>query len=223
MSRPKGGGRTERPSTSFSFNEDVVRLCTRLRSTFLDTHKALLLTGVSSQDPVGSVAIEIAQTLMLLGEGPVLLVDANFSDPQLNERIVWVSAGTDSRVTQGVGLAEVIRQEASLADAVLADEKPGLFYLRTGAAGDNYYSLLLSEPCGELLKEMRQDYAWVLIESAPIMSHSECLRLAGQVDGVAIVLRAGVYRQAELVELQQAIKGFQLPFVGAILCSPKGK
>ena len=200
------------------FNEDVVRLCTRILTLITDSHKTILLTGVSERDPVGQVAYELARTLVLLGDGPVLLVDANFS-PKSNQ--------TGSRPgDQSPGLLEVLRQGTQLSDAVVLSDLPGLTFLSSGSTGStekDFHALLLSDQCSELLKEMRQDFAFVIIESAPIMAHSECLRLAATVDGAAVVAEAGQHQQKELSELKQTMSAFRLPILGIIFSTMHGK
>ncbi len=200
---------------TFEYNEDVVRLCTRIRTSIPESHKTILLTGVSERDPVGEIASELARTFVFLGDGPVLLVDANFSP---NVKPMGTSKGQPDS-----GLLDVLRQDTPLSEAVVSDDLPGLFYLSSGSTDDDFHALLLSEQCGELLKEMRQDYAYVIIESASIMAHSECLRLAGRVDGVAIVVEAGKHQQSELTELKQMMEAFQLPILGIIFSSKQRK
>ena len=200
---------------TFEYNEDVVRLCTRIRTSIPESHKTILLTGVSERDPVEQIAYEIARTLVLLGDGPVLLVDANFTGD-------LKTTGTSQDETD-FGLLDVLRQDTPLSDAVVSNDLPGLFYLSSGSTDDDFHALLLSEQCGELLKEMRQDYAYVIIESASIMAHSECLRLAGRVDGVAVVVEAGKHQQSELAELKQMMEAFQLPMLGIIFSSTHRK
>jgi len=80
-------------------------------------------TGAVFGEGASTLALGTSLSLAAAEAGPVLLVDANWLGPTLTE-----DAGGASRV----GLAEVLRGEVTLADALLQTSRGGLAFLPAG-------------------------------------------------------------------------------------------
>lgn len=218
-SRPRaevnGSGDRRRPAsaTAPTITNDALRLGTRLTAALPEPHRVVLLTGISASDRVDAAALETARGMALLDDGPVLLVDAWPKHPLT----IKLPGGSRTRASRVRGLSDVLATAATLPEAILPTETPGLYCLPCGTMPDELRLLLMSENCGSLFKELRAEYAYVVIHAPPLNDHPECVRLAMRTDGVGLVINEGRHRESELRQVKQSLEGFGLPILGVIL------
>src|SRR5205814_8348958 len=83
------------------------------------------------------------------------------------------------------GLADVLRGECSLDDALVMDWGDRLFVLPAGVArGNTPNHLFSSQRFGELMQELRGKFDKIIIGVPPVLCASETLLIANQADGV---------------------------------------
>ncbi len=175
------------------------------------TPKTLLVTSAERQEG----ATQIAAALAILGaqsnaELRVLLVDFNLHQPRLADVL-------DIQPT--IGLAEVIRGEAKLDQAICDTGLPNLGLLPAGQQVDRPLGLLRSERLRTIMEELRQNEQvdHVIIDTAAANGHPEAQTLAGLVDGVLLVTRAGVTRRESVAEAKKRIEQNQGRLLGVVL------
>src|SRR5690606_1753456 len=105
---------TRRPAV----HPDACRLAERLRGSLDAAEKMILLTGAALGEGVSSSAYQLAMGLAMLDEGHVLLVDANFHAPSLEEGIRRAAASPPVVAAPMPGLSELIQQRADFADSL---------------------------------------------------------------------------------------------------------
>lgn len=90
------------------------------------------------------------------------------------------------------GLSEVLKGASSWQDVVIANHLPGLDVLCSGRHTEHPAELLGTPAMADLIKEARERYDRIVIDSAPMLGISDALILMKQADGVLFVVRQNV-------------------------------
>jgi succinoglycan biosynthesis transport protein ExoP len=145
-----------------------------------------------------------------------LLIDADLRVPTIGKLFFGIRPVS--------GLAEVLRQERTLEEAIRPTEIENLFVLCAGIRRDSQAELLGGEGFGQVMKAalVAGQFDRVVIDSAPIDPVSDTLLIAGHVQAVCLVISAGmattkiIIRSArKLAEARSAPVGFILNRVPA--------
>ncbi len=146
------------------------------------------LAGEGKSTVSANLAVAISQ---MIGEH-VLLIDSDLRRPDLHNFF-----GMQPKP----GLAEYLAEELDLADLLVKTEFEKLTLLQAGKVAANSTELLHSDKMRNLIKELKSRYSdrYIIIDSPPLLSTSEPDVLAEQVDGIVLVVRAGMTPR-EIVE-----------------------
>jgi len=139
---------------------------------------------VSSAGPADGktvTCLNIACALALKGETDVLVVEGDFRRPNVAKLL---------GLPPGPGLAEVIRGECKLEDAILRIEGlPRLFVISAGKQRDNAAELLGSARWRQICQLLRKSFEFVVLDSPPIGVVADYDLLEAVCDGVIAVVR----------------------------------
>ena len=106
-----------------------------------------------------------------------------------------------------VGLSNILKQEASLDEAVQNSKIPGVKVLTSGRLPSNPAELLGSPQMFALIKHLAQQFDLVLLDTPPLLTVADAAVLAPAVDGVMLVVaRAQARRDAVQAAHQQLAK-----------------
>jgi capsular exopolysaccharide synthesis family protein len=148
--------------------------------------KGPLILAVSSPgvgDGKTTTAINLAGVLAEGEEPRVLLLDADLRNPS-----VAVKLGL---MRHHGGLAAALRGRSANLDGLVTRRPPyRIDLVLAGESTNAPYELLKSRAFAELLKEMRQVYDFVIVDTPPIVSLPDCRLLGSMVDGFIIVVAA---------------------------------
>ncbi len=143
--------------------------------------RRIVITSARAGAGKSNVAANFAVTLAQSG-ARVLLVDAD-----LRRGILHKHFG----VAAEPGLAEVLNQQCQWSKAVVPTSIPNLFLLPAGAC-PRHPGSLFARRTGKFLADIAGHYDYYLFDTSPIMAADDVSNLAPLVDGVILVIRAGV-------------------------------
>jgi Mrp family chromosome partitioning ATPase len=195
------------PGDGDVLSDDAIRLAARLRPYSGSPNATFLFTGAGDEDRVGPVAFQVAQALATMDGGSVLFVDANYYAPWLQDEFLAGAAGLGELITSQDDLAAVVRSSA------LAN----LFLLPAGNWGADCRRLLMSKKLSQVVEQLREEYRYVIVNSAPLPLHPEFALLASRTNGVALVLARGKHTKVEVAEVRRLLEGLKLAFLGVVL------
>ena len=122
-------------------------------------------------------AANIAVLLARLNQR-VVLIDADLRNPQLHEVF-----GEE----QQPGLADVLMGKTT--SGVFRKTKvPGLWLMPAGSAAGNPSDLLGSDGFNELIKDVRNRFDWIVLDSSPVLAVTDPCLIARAVSGVLLVV-----------------------------------
>jgi capsular exopolysaccharide synthesis family protein len=141
--------------------------------------KLILFTSAVPNEGKTTTVANLAVT-MALGGSRVLLADADLRRGGVNELF---------KVPASPGLAEVLTSRLHWRDAVQETSTKNLHILPRGEALDQTSELFLAPLTQEILKEMGEEYDYVVFDSAPTLVADDTASIAPKMDTVLFIVR----------------------------------
>ena len=111
---------------------------------------------------------------------PVLLIDACLARPDLSALF---------RHANAAGLGDVLDGRATVDNVLVETGTPNLWLLPAGRTNEYADVLFNGAPCRQLLEQMRERFALVLLDAPDAGGHSDGLLIAPLTDGVLMLSR----------------------------------
>lgn len=153
-----------------------------------DTAKVIMVT--SSVKGEGKTLISVNLTLTLANKnGRALLIGSDIRNPQIQRY--------DSEPTKRKGLTEYLYDESVNVEELVhtSDTNPYCDVIYAGSIPPNPQELLSNGRYQKLIQQMSSQYAYIVIDSAPLMLVSDTLSIADTADATLYVLRSGVSKK----------------------------
>jgi capsular exopolysaccharide synthesis family protein len=194
--------------TSVKLQERGLHLAAKLKATLRQSDRVILFTGAAEREGVSTVSAQVSIALAHIGEGPVILVDANVRSPFVHKGF---------QVERSPGLVEQIEQKAGTEGTIHDLQNPGISILSAGGASPDYLRLFSSSAFSSLMQSLRERFRFVIIDSAPFFHDAGTTLLIRETDAVVIVVGAGKRRQSEVLDLKHALEGVKANVLGFVL------
>ncbi|MCA9281583.1 MAG: hypothetical protein H6812_04715 [Phycisphaeraceae bacterium] len=201
----------DRGLQGFQLSEDAVRLAASFPRTMADTDRVIMFASATSGPESASIAAQTALALALMGEGPLLLIDADLREPTLHDRFGMPATP---------GLVELIDGSASSEQAIRPSGLPELKILCAGSAKGDLLVRLLSERCEALVNEFRASYRYVILTAPAVLEHPEPILLGSRADGAILVVRAEREGMSEVNDACRMLRGLKAKIHGTVLAQP---
>lgn len=173
----------------------------RLRSYIIkpgmeNTTKTILITSAMAGEGKSLIAINFAISIAAELHSYALLVDCDLRNPTISR---WF--GFD----EANGLSNYLAGQAELPDILVKTPVDKLSIIPGGALQENPVELIGSNKMKSLVADLKTRYAdrYIILDSSPLLATTEPSVLNEMVDGIIIVIKAGVTPRESV---QQAIK-----------------
>ncbi len=143
-------------------------------------HQLLQVTSPSPGDGKSTLAANLAISLAQSGKRTIL-VDCDFRKPRVYKLFALPRAD--------VGLASVTAGSTDLPDAIRGCDIANLDLLPCGPRPENPAELLSGVRFREILKELKDSYDFVIVDTPPLLAVSDPRVVAQRVDGVVLTFR----------------------------------
>lgn len=137
----------------------------------------------------------------------VMLLDTNLTNPE------WGTASQGEGAPNG--LETYLTGKAPLTDVVV--EKDGIDYIYCTQPVINSLELLASEEFSNMLLQLKQDYDYILVDTAPMLYVSDALCVAQQAEEMLLVLSGKTSSVGQAKELISILKDRELQLDGVVL------
>jgi len=144
--------------------------------------RVLLVSSPAKGDGKSVTAANLALTMAQEFNRRIVLVDADLRRPGVH-RLLGLPVQP--------GLADVLRGEASLDDALVELPEFGLTVLPAGGRVDRQAELLGSQAMRRVIDALRSRFDRVVIDTPPALPLADVAVVAPMADGVLLVVRAG--------------------------------
>lgn len=171
------------------------------------TDKVVLVTSAVAAEGKSYIAANVASSLALMGK-KVALVELNLRKPSLGEMFgIIASKGMSDYLSNG---------EVSLHD-IVSTTADGLDVYVAGTVPPNPSELLQGSRAAQLMKQLREQYDYVVVDSASLATASDTFSLTKHADATMIVLRANSTKQAYVKWINRLMAEGKLSNVGFVL------
>lgn len=224
--KPDGGGRSPRrwlerkkgdgpvrielvphESPRLAVSEAYRSLRTALLLSSAHELRVVAVTSAVAGEGKSATATNLAVVMAQLGRR-VLLIDADLRKPRLHE-VLQVSnrAGLVSYLTGGVDLDSVVRPT----------QVQQLSVVPSGPIPPNPSELLASDRMRELVKVVRAQFDFVVIDTPPLLPVTDASLVGDLVDGVTLCLRAGKVTRDEARSCLDRLQLAGIRILGVVL------
>lgn len=174
--------------------------------------RSLAIADAGTGGQHAEVAANLAAALALGGDS-VVLMDGNLRQPRLHEFF---------RLANETGLAEWLTAGDAEAPLPLVESGvEGLSLLPAGhaakAGGPLPADLLGSDLFARLLARLRDEAAFVVVDTPPLPQVGDALAIAPRVDAVLVLIRSGKTKRAAAQRAREALDRVGARILGAVL------
>lgn len=172
-----------------------------------DELRSFMVTSASPGEGKSTTAANLAIVFAQQGKR-VLLVDSDLRKPTMHYTF---------RVTNAVGLTNVLTRQASLVEAVQATDVEKLDLLSSGPIPPNPAELLSSRMMEQMLAEAYKQYDLVIFDSPPVLAVTDAQVLANQCQGTVLVVKSGVTELENALKAKELLQAAKAKLLGAVL------
>ena len=180
------------PRTMLFFQDDESRVGTEefrtLRSRLYQIRekmqlKRLLVTSALPKEGKSFVAANLAQVLVRQHGRRALLIDGDLRNPGMHRHL---------GAPQTPGLSDYLAGECDEFAILQRGSMENLFFIPAGRVVTSAPELLANGRLKLLLQRLEPMFDWVVLDSSPVIPVSDSTLIAGNCDGVLIVVRSNV-------------------------------
>lgn len=179
-----------------------------------DDQRTVLLTSSMSGEGKSFIALNLAVTLSLSG-AKVILLELDLRKPKISANL---------NLNSSIGFTQYIIGDAGIEDIIQPSGiENSLKVIPSGTIPPNPSELMLSPKVKELLAKLREDYDYVIIDSAPVGLVTDAQLLSKYTDTVVYVCRMDYTYKEQLRNAEEMIKTRKMPMMNLVINDVKTK
>jgi receptor protein-tyrosine kinase len=205
--------RRNQPAISFDRDNSAIaeafrKLRTNLQFLSVDNPpRVIVILSSAPSEGKSTTAINVALALAEADKS-VVLVDGDMRRPSLDKYLDLVGS---------VGFSTVLSGGASLAEVLQDTKFPRLTVLAAGPTPPNPSELLGSQAAKKLLDDLRSQFDYVIIDSAPLLAVTDGAILATVADGALIIAKYGETKREQVAHAVGTLRDVGASLLGAVL------
>ena len=183
-------------------------LRTSLQFSHIDSSlKSIAITSATPNEGKSTVSSNLAIVLAQAGN-KVLIIDCDFRNPTQHKNF---------KRSNQKGLSNCIAERDGIQRVVQATDIENVYFIAAGPTPPNPSELLGSKYFQLLLKELEQEYEYILIDTPPIMPVTDAAVVGSKVDGVILVVEYGAISPGVLKEAKSRLDSPHINLLGVVL------
>jgi Mrp family chromosome partitioning ATPase len=171
-------------------------------------HQVVVFAAVDSGNGCSRITSLMARTLAAHTSAPICLVDANLRSP---------AAGNAFHYDDDYGLTDSLRSPGPITEFVRAAGPDNLSVLSCGSGARDSVALLTSANMRSRMLDLRNEFAYVLIDAPPLNNYADAVALGQLADGLVLILEANVTRRESATRVAGHLRNMQVKLLGAVL------
>ncbi len=171
-----------------------------------DPPRLIVVTSSSPSEGKTTTAVNIALALAEADHN-VVMVDGDLRRPRLAKYLDVVGS---------VGFSTVLSGGAPLAEVLQRTKFSNLTALAAGAIPPNPSELLGSMAAKKMFSDLRANFDYVIVDSAPLLAVTDGAILAAEADGAIVAVRAGKTTRDQLAHAVGMLRDVDAKLLGAV-------
>ena len=198
---------TDPRKENYFYEEAIKTLRTNIQFTGKNV-KTILLTSCYPNEGKSDIAMQLAQESGKAGKS-VLLIDADLRKSAYVVRY---------KVKRSIkGLSEFLSGQASESEIKYTTNFQNVDIIFSGPSAPNPSELLEDPSFGELMKRVRTEYDFVLLDTPPIMTVIDAAVIAKESDGAVLVIESGRVSYKAAQKALDQLRKSDCKVLGAVL------
>jgi len=170
--------------------------------------RMVIFTGVGDGTGSAGVCASVARVLAAQALGTVCVVDANLRSPTLHEHF---------NVENDCGFADAILHPGKISALACHVEATNLWVLTSGSQSCRLKSLLAADRVAARMKELRESFDYVLINTPGADKSADASVLGRLADGAILVVEANSALREVVQKTKQSLDASGVRLLGAVL------
>ncbi len=167
----------------------------------------ILITSAGDREGKTTVASHLAASLARSGRR-TLLIDGDLRSPTVH--LVFGAAGDP-------GLSEVLRGDVEFATALQPTPVDGLMFISGGQCDYTAIAALSKHTLADVLLKAREQFEFIVIDTAPVLTYADTLLIGGQVDAAVLSVRRDVSRIHKVNDARERMESVGIRVLGAVV------
>ena len=177
--------------------------------------KTIMINSTSMNEGASTIIANVGTYFAHHLHRKVLIIDANLRHASLHKKFAKVTKFRKSNIQ---GLSELIEEKISFEESIQKIDKH-MDIIIAGETELNPITLLESSKMKQVLKDAKEKYDIVLIDSANLGAYTDAYMLTEQVDGVIIVAKEGKTKRQIVKRALEPFKDEKVNVLGVVLNS----
>lgn len=177
----------------------------------LDTVSEIKTLAVTSAHPGEGKTVTALNLGVVMARNfskQVLIVDCNMRSPSVH-RFMGIKAAE--------GLSNILRDDVPFNVELIQTGVKNLSILPAGMISLNPSQILASPRMENLLKELRDNFDYVILDTPAVMPYADAKILAPLVDGMLLIVKSGRTRREVVQRVESILTGVQSRILGYVL------
>ncbi len=181
--------------------------------SFEKPNKTIMVTSTVGNEGKTTITTNLGAVLSF-ADKRVIIVDLDMRKPKIHEFFGIVNSE---------GITDVFLKRKELKEVIKKTPIKDLYIIPVGKLPPNPGDLLISSKLKDIIKQLEEEFDYVVLDSPPIGVVSDTIFLMREVDVSLIVLRSGYSKRLFVRNLDKMTKDYNIKNVGIILNEVKSK
>lgn len=192
----------ERPKSALSESFRAIRSSLQFlyKQQNVEGAKTLMITSSVSAEGKTFCSINIA-TVFALSEKKTVIVGLDLRKPKLFDEF---------NLTNEVGIVNYLIRQNSVDEIIKHTQIPYLDVILSGPVPPNPSELIMGDAMGELMKELKEKYDYIILDTPPVGLVSDALELAQYADVTLYIVRQNFSKKEMITLLNNRVKRGEL-------------
>jgi succinoglycan biosynthesis transport protein ExoP len=178
-----------------------------LKEADRETLKLVMITSALPSEGKTTLSSHLATSLVRAGR-KVLLIDCDLRWPGIHS--VFNNSLTP-------GLCERLRGEADLDEVIRPSSQDGLWILPAGDVNEKVYQILAQGGIASIFQQAKQEFDFVIVDSAPVLPVTDTLMIAQHADAVLFSIRRDVSQGTKVAAAMDRMERLGIPVLGSVV------
>ncbi|TAM84370.1 MAG: hypothetical protein EPN47_01925 [Acidobacteria bacterium] len=188
--------------------EELIKLVQRIFLLDHNARRMVVFTAVEGSTGCTSICAGAAEAIAAQVDSPVCVMDANLRRPALH-----LCFGAQNLR----GLTDSVFKSGPISQFVQKLPGNNLWLLPCGSMASQMIAGMKAEHLEARINELRNEFAYILIDSPPVSEHTDAILLGRLTDGAVLVIESNTTRREVARIAKEDLEAAQVRVLGAVL------